>query len=118
MIRPILQLPITETAFSKGHQRVLLPLSHCHMQADLVLKRAAQESGYNYLPPKNPLQLPRGQKSQNNAGGNSIVIPDNIITLIENIENPTTLRFPGRLVGHCGHPLPPHDLPPLPGHRQ
>lgn len=63
-------------------------------------KRDAQNSGYNYLPPKNPLELPseklqdlpRGKKSQSGA------LDDfNIISLIENIENPTTRRFPGRL---------------------
>ena len=42
-------------------------------------------------------QLARSPKTEND-NSNFISLPTNIVTLIENIENPTTQRFPGRLV--------------------
>jgi len=69
-------------------------------QAIQPFKRDAQNAGYAYLPPDNPLRLPseklqdlpRGKKSQSDQLDNF-----NIVSLLENIENPTTQRFNGRL---------------------
>ena len=60
------------------------------MRTSRVREMSLWRCCWSSLPPQD---LPRGKKSQSDA------LDDfNIISLIENIENPTTRRFPGRLV--------------------